>query len=343
MMRVTTNGTLRTYRGHLARATLNQFQSMNTVLTQRRFTSYADSPSLATQSFRLHSAYARNTAQQSMSEEMISKYEAAGSSLQELQSQYLDALAAAEQGQDDSKAGARRQLGETLMGIAEGMVQTLNAKYGDKFIFAGTDGANAPFELKNGKLYFRNIDVNTTDPDEIKQLEQMVNETAYVDIGLGMQLDENEQVVPSTAFNSAISGIGLLGYGTTDGTADGIPNNMISVIAELGQIYSQADSETGYLNPEDSERAEALFDNFQKSNADFRSNWTQLDTKAQFLKSNDTRLTSTGDTLQTQYEGLDRVDLADALTTFAYAQYSYNAALRVGNDILSQSFIDYMS
>ena len=49
------------------------------------------------------------------------------------------------------------------------------------------------------------------------------------------------------------------------------------------------------------------------------------------------------DTLQTQYEGLDRVDLADALTTFAYAQYSYNAALRVGNDILSQSFIDYMS
>ena len=46
--------------------------------------------------------------------------------------------------------------------------------------------------------------------------------------------------------------------------------------------------------------------------------------------------------LQTQYEGLDRVDLADALTTFAYAQYSYNAALRVGNDILSQSFIDYM-
>ena len=171
----------------------------------------------------------------------------------------------------------------------------------------------------------------------------MAGEAAYVDIGLGMQLDENEQVVPSTAFNSAISGIGLQGYGTTDGTADGVPKNMISAIAELGEIYSRADSETGDLSPADEERADALFGNLQQSNADFRANWTNLDTRAQFLKSNDTRLNSTKDTLQTQYEGLDRVDLADALTTFAYAQYSYNAALRVGNDILTQSFIDYMS
>lgn len=338
MIRVTTNGTLRTYRSHLARATLNQYQSMNTVLTRRRFTSYAESPSLATQSFRLHSAYARNTAQQSMSEEMISKYEAAGSSLQKLQEQYLDALDAAEQGQDDSKAGARVQLGETLKSLAEGMVQTLNAQYGDKFIFAGTDGENAPFELKDGKLLFRGLDVN--DPANKAAFEEMANEAAYVDIGLGMQLDENEQVVPSTAFNSAISGIGLLGYGTDE---NGVPNNMIGIISELGEIYSRADPETGELSAEDDERASELFDKMQDSNSDFRAAWTKMDTKAQFLKSNDTRLTSTGDTLQTQYEGLDRVDLADALTTFAYAQYSYNAALRVGNDILSQSFIDYMS
>ena len=337
MMRVTTNGTLRTYRGHLARATLNQFQSMNTVLTQRRFSSYAESPSLATQSFRLHSAYARNTAQQNMSEEMISKYEAAGSSLQQLQNQYNDALEAAERGQNDTNAGARQQLGETLKGIAEGMVQTLNAQYNEKFVFAGADGDNAPFELKDGKLYFRGLDVN--DPANEADFAEMAEETAFVDIGLGMQLDENEQVVPSTAFNSAISGIGLVGYGETDG----VPNNMISIISELGEIYSRADSETGDMSAADSERAEILFDNLQESNSAFRAQWTKLDTKAQFLKTNDTRLVSTGDTLTTQYEGLDRVDLADALTTFAYAQYSYNAALRVGNDILSQSFIDYMS
>lgn len=337
MMRVTTNGTLRTYRGHLARATLNQFQSMNTVLTQRRFSSYAESPSLATQSFRLHSAYARNTAQQNMSEEMISKYEAAGSSLQQLQNQYNDALEAAERGQNDTNAGARQQLGETLKGIAEGMVQTLNAQYNEKFVFAGADGDNAPFELKDGKLYFRGLDVN--DPANEAAFAEMAEETAFVDIGLGMQLDENEQVVPSTAFNSAISGIGLVGYGQTDG----VPNNMISIISELGEIYSRADSETGDMSAADSERAEILFDSLQESNSAFRAEWTKLDTKAQFLKTNDTRLVSTGDTLTTQYEGLDRVDLADALTTFAYAQYSYNAALRVGNDILSQSFIDYMS
>ena len=204
-------------------------------------------------------------------------------------------------------------------------------------VFAGADGDNAPFELKDGKLYFRGLDVN--DPANEAAFAEMAEETAFVDIGLGMQLDENEQVVPSTAFNSAISGIGLVGYGQTDG----VPNNMISIISELGEISSRADSETGEMSEADTERAEILFDNLQESNSAFRAQWTKLDTKAQFLKSNDTRLVSTGDTLTTQYEGLDQVDLADALTTFAYAQYSYNAALRVGNDILSQSFIDYMS
>ena len=54
-----------------------------------------------------------------------------------------------------------------------------------------------------------------------------------MDIGLGLQLDENEQVIPSTAFNTAISGAGLLGFGTYE---DGSPKDIISLTAQLGRL-----------------------------------------------------------------------------------------------------------
>ena len=362
MMRVTTGGTLRTYRGNLAKSTFNQFQAMNTVLTRRLFNTFADDPALATQSYRIHASYARNQTQQETSDSIIKKFEAGHSSLDALSSQYRVALNQAETAQNDPSGGALTALGRTLSSTADSMVKTLNAKYGDKFIFAGADGANVPFELKDGELYFRGekVDYSAKDlegqinpdtgaqytdqeiEDWLKERDEvfkaMSDEATYVDIGLGLTLDENENVIPSTAFNSAISGIGLLGYGVDD---QGQPNNMISIIAKLGAIYEQA-GEDGSLPEGLDEEANKLFGKMQTSFTEFNTNWSELETRAELLKSNDTRLSDTGYTLYEQFEATDQVDLADALTTFAYAQYSYNAALRVGNSILSQSFLDYM-
>ncbi len=40
---------------------------------------------------------------------------------------------------------------------------------------------------------------------------------------------------------------------------------------------------------------------------------------------------------------MEDIDPADAITTLMWAQYSYNAALRIGTQLLSQSLIDYMN
>ena len=103
----------------------------------------------------MHAASARNEFQRKTSESAIHKFESAQASLQEIADQYNTALDQAEQGVDGSKSSAREEIGKTLLNTAEGMVKTLNAKYGDKFVFAGANGEEAPFELKDGKLYFR--------------------------------------------------------------------------------------------------------------------------------------------------------------------------------------------
>ena len=348
-MRVTTSSTIRTYRSSLARATLSQYNAMNLVLSDGRlFNSFADSPARATESYRLHSAYAKNQSHQETNDTMISKFEQAHSSMQQISDQYKNALEQAMRAQNTPTGGALKELGTTLKGVAESMVNTLNVKYGDKYVFAGADGDNAPFELDaNGDLLFRGVKVDDIDPDTLdpnipadKEILDMLDEHVYVDIGLGFSLDETTQeVIPSTAFDSCISGLEIMGYGTDD---NGTPNNMISIISKLGQIYSGAD-ENGNLPADDKETADKLFNKMQESFTNVNTQWATITSRAEFLDSNDTRLVDTGDNLTEQFTSVDKTDMADALTTFAYAQYTYNAALRVGNQVLSQSFIDYMS
>ena len=49
------------------------------------------------------------------------------------------------------------------------------------------------------------------------------------------------------------------------------------------------------------------------------------------------------DTLQEQFLGMEDVNPAAAISDFMYARYCYDTALKVGNSILSQSLMDYMS
>ena len=40
---------------------------------------------------------------------------------------------------------------------------------------------------------------------------------------------------------------------------------------------------------------------------------------------------------------IEQVDLADAITSFSWDYYCYSAALKIGNQLLSQTLIDYMN
>ena len=68
----------------------------------------------------------------------------------------------------------------------------------------------------------------------------------------------------------------------------------------------------------------------------------ELDAKSVFLKSNEERLGTQLTDTNKQILDIEQIDLADAITAFSWDQYCYNAALRVGNQLLSQSLLDYM-
>ena len=74
-----------------------------------------------------------------------------------------------------------------------------------------------------------------------------------------------------------------------------------------------------------------------------KDNLTTIGTRTNFLENTKDRLEDQQINLTEQYDNVVNVDMAEAITEFSWAQYAYNAALKIGTNILSPSFIDFMS
>ena len=179
------------------------------------------------------------------------------------------------------------------------------------------------------------------DQGDVKRLEKMANEVVNVDLGMGLTENEKGQVVNGTAFNMALPGIAMLGYGVD---ADGDPKNGVMLMVRLGEILEGYDPETDSFDPPEN-RAEydRLINKFRDANDHLIDSYSDVDTKGQFLEANAVTLKDQKDYLAEEVLNLEQVDLADAITEFSWDYYCYSAALKVGTQLLSQSLIDYMS
>lgn len=362
MIRITTNGVLNGYRADLRSSFNTLDKARETVLTQRNFNSYSEDPAAATQAFQLRRAWHRTEGQYTNSQSTIRKFNTAWNALASVEemvdTQAGDStLASVLYGSNSPTGSGRNALGSQLEQLAESIVQTMNAKYGDTFVFAGADELNVPFEWKEievtnadgttsttRELFYRGVNVNDGDPAVLKELAE---ETNYVDIGLGIKEDGQEQLIESSAFNNSLTGLSFLSYGT-DG--DGDPKNVACIVKRMGEILSACDANSGVwpeVDPVTGNGGEAeyrrLMGKLEAASHELKNQYVQMDTKAAFLNSNDTQLKDTANTLNEQFLDIEQCDLADAITAFSWAQYCYNAALKVGNSILSESLMDYMN
>lgn len=350
MIRSTTNGTLKTYRYSLQRSSYTMNKAQETVQTQRKFNSFAEDPAAAAKAFQLRRSLLRTDSQYNVGESVKHKYEVAWSTLesvvQDVNNRKSDsAFAMILQGKSDTIGSGAVALGQSMRTLATGIVQSMNCRYGENFVFAGADGLNVPFtwegEGDDRKLCYRGIPVDTQDPKELEALKYMANERKNADLGFGMQEDENGNIIGSSVANVGLQGITFLGYGKD---ADGDPKNIVSIADRMGTLLRRCDPDSGnWASAADKEEFSRLAKKFEDAASQLTDKHTEMDTQAAFIKSNQDQLKANTDTLQEQILGIEQVDLADAITSFSWAQYCYNASLKVGNSILSQSLMDYMN
>ena len=181
------------------------------------------------------------------------------------------------------------------------------------------------------------------------------DEATYVDIGIGLEFDADGNVIPSSAFNSALSGLDVLGFGTDE---DGDPLNIVELMRSLGELFESSDPDTGtypeeftyngvtYYNSPDGE-VEALADRLTNKLHDAIGRVTEqhvaLDSKVSYLQKNKGQLESKRYDMNEQIETIEQEDPAVAIMEWSWARMTYQAALQIGNSILSHSLLDYMN
>lgn len=249
------------------------------------------------------------------------------------------------------------------------LVPALSPHYNEAvtFKYLTSDGEFTNDAFSAGRtLYYRGVAVDSNDPSDLEKLDYISKgEKKYVDIGLGYDMNGGE-VESSSVYNVALQAVNFLGgygleertvtlprgtnaNGVTEGTSitytfNDIPKNIVSITDQIGTILQRCSPEDGsFASEEDEARFCALVDAFEESSFRVKDRYTELTTQAQFLKNNQTQLAGNAYTLNEQIQELDYVDPAAAISDFIFAKYCYDTALKVGNSVLSETLMDYMS
>lgn len=407
--RITTNMMMSTYRFNLMNSTNTLSDSVNKLQTKRNFNSYAEDPAAASQAFRLRRQWCQTSSQLDNTDTTYNKFHTGWTNLAGVIKDLSDAngRVSAIRGNSDTAGESRSALALVLRETADSVVESMNQKVGEQFIFAGNDGLNVPFTWNKDhtKLYYRGVNVSaggvekpttpepawgaidttkgtylpenmpssSADPDEqawidyyrdqadVKKLEIMSKEELPLDMGMGMK-EIDGKLVNGSAFDSALRGICFLNSGVDVKTGDSLSLPM--VMRELADVFqawdediepqgynpalagpSAVDPKTGQpLSAAELEaKAERLMDRLNAAQKHTTEKYVELDAKAAFLKSNSDRLSTEVTNLNEQVLDVEQINLADAIIQLSWDQMCYNAALKIGTQLLSQSLIDYMN
>ncbi len=334
-MRITTNMIMRNYQNNLYSTLGGLDSSRKQVETGMRISNAYEDPSAAARAAILERRYARNSEYLTNIEntqDWLTEQENVVYEIGKLASTVADNYSVAAVTDTAGDIG-RETYAEGLRNIQKSMVQTLNTKYSNSFVMGGNGGTQeAPFELsEDGKtLLYRGVDVN--DPANQAILDELAQETSYVDVGFGLEFDAAGNIVSSSAFDAALPGINVVGYGQTD---DGTSKNLILLAGQMAEVL-EADEF-------DRDAYSKLWDQFRESSTPAQDTLTELGTKSELLETTQSRLKNEKINIQAQYNNEVGIEPAEAITNMAWAQYAYSSALKVGTSIIGPSLLDFLS
>ena len=399
-MRITTNGSMYMYKHNLTNVSNSLYTSMNKILSKRNFDSYSANPAGATRAFNIHSSLNAVRTQSSNNESVLSKLETAWSIEDDVLNELTHDLAEAPAlgGLNGTNLDSLESYSKIIRSGAESIVQSMNGKYANKFIFNGAETDEPPFAIEtdnaqqpprdcltfrgwrvdvpdndepyrslNGELLYEDANGDIvpvpdselvdgelkpgstiqlfTNSDALAELNSMADESLFVDIGLGFQLDDNGEVIDSTAFDSSLSGLNFLGFGTDE---DGDPKNIVSIMLKISDIFGEYehntdDSSLSTWGPSgDYDDACRLTSKFTQAQGALSEQHTSLSAQATYLETNQERLDDTFFNLNQERSTIEDCDPADAITEYMAANTCYQAALQVGTNVIPQSLMDYL-
>lgn len=216
-------------------------------------------------------------------------------------------------------------IAEELKGLKGEILSVMNTRFGDKYLFGGSNVENPPFTLDDtGALLYNGVKVDDYDPDDLTT-HFPGNKDVYLDVGYGSAgLNAGGKGVKIST-----SGVDVLGYGK-DG--EGLENN----------IYSIIDKMETQLRAGDKDEALKTLENLKKKQSSVTIASAEIGTRQNILERTAGRLETELLNLKESQENLEGVDMEKEAVENQALKAAWQATLQLGSNLMLPSIFDFM-
>lgn len=280
----------------------------------KNITRISDDPVSVLKTLRVRGQLSRINQYQDNVTEARGWVEQTESTLMEISSRMSDILddvgnAATDTVNEDDKLS----IAESLKGLRDGVMDSLNTSIGGRYLFAGYNTSNQPFTKDtDGTVLYNGIDLS----DTVTNAATIVDETAdtvKMEVGYSMQMEVG------------MNGIQVVGTGSTN--FFNVMNNLISDL-ENG---ADADTITGYLTK------------IQDVQTELGKNLVLTGVQTQKLDTLENRYSQDEITYTEVKSNIEDVDTAEAYMNYQMASSVYQQALYAGSQVIQPTLMDFLS
>lgn len=218
-MRIATQTVTRNYLKRLENNFSNKYNSEKKVSSYRQFDEASEMPAQAATAMRVRKAIANLNTYQENLKTADTIYSSAESSVIEIseiiQITYEKCIEAANGTSLDVHTHAPDQMemiAQNIDAYADEIHRLMNLTVADRRIFGGVNNDEKAFAIKDGRVYYNGVDVDTFNVANLFPNSQV----SYCDIGLGMTLDKNGRVDEQSALPVTFNGCDVIGCGKED-------------------------------------------------------------------------------------------------------------------------------
>ena len=332
-MRITQNYMAKNYMRNLNR-NINQLSASNNRLSsQRKFNRVSEDPAAFARAYRIREQLQDNSDSLNRVRDGRNELAAAESNMMSVSSIISSAAENLTRASNGTISSEQREiLAGELENLQREVLQVMNSKFGDRYLFSGSSNDTEPFVIKENESGVKTLFYNGTAVDSTSDKADFEeNFKVYLDIGLGFKM-ENGKTVEASGFQISTSGIDMLGFGTTTKNQINMPNNILSLLSTAADAVREGDSNT----------IMTIHDHMIENSKNLSIAITDLGNRDSFLEYNEQKLTSNEIDLKSAQKNLEAVNLEEESVYNKMYEVAWTATLQLGTKILPSSIFDFM-
>lgn len=374
-MRVTNTSIYRNYTNSMNNVQARLNKSLNKIGTGKAYESAAENPLSYYKGQKIDSQYQEVLGQKQLLTVVKNRLEQQEDGAYDIQTTLAEAknnvINKALTGTTSETAMAT--LRDHLLQLEHNIVNDLQAQYQDFYVYGGNDASTPPFSLSADGMtltYSHTFPGDTQATDFVMklndtgkfeldpsstgtgaQLIQAMSEQGFLDLGYGDIRDRSTLLDTFTGGMNLLTGITseAVKTGNTSGTLD--LDTIMDALSDgpLGLTARGVQAMNKYLDPNNTYDRAALDNDLspilqEMTASEHRTStvYSDLGNKYHLIENLETKLNNSLDSLTVQYKDEVGADPYESIYEMFNNQYSYNAALQVGSNLMGSSLFDFI-